>query len=111
MFATVRRYAVIAPGTLDSLVDQADEIRDVLESVPGTEGGLVIRSRDGVIVVAVGKDERSVMESSRRFVAWSSRHVAAFRDVAAPEVWAGDVLIDLSMSSTNGSPVRAGGRP
>ena len=111
MFATVRHYAVIAQGTIDSLADQADEIRAVLASVPGTEGGIVIRSREGVIVIALGSDEPSVMESSRRLVAWSNRHVTAFRDVASPEVWAGDVLIEFSMSNTNGSPPRAGGRP
>ena len=97
MFASVRSYAGATPETIDSLCAREGEVRAVLASVPGTRGGHVIRSRDGVIVVALGADERSVMESSRRFVAWCKRHVIAFGDLPAPEVWAGDVLIELSI--------------
>jgi hypothetical protein len=110
VFATVRSYAITTEETVDSLADQAQEIRAVLSSVPGTEGGLVIRSRDGVIVVALGTDERSVMESSRRFVAWSMRHVVAFRDIPAPEVWSGEVLVETTASHSVRSCPPAGGR-
>jgi hypothetical protein len=111
VFATVRCYVGATPETIDSLCAREGEIRAVLASVPGTQGGHVIRSRDGVIVVAVGVDESSVMESTRRFVAWCKRHVVAFGDLPDPEVWAGDVLIELFVPDTTVIGPHAGGRP
>ena len=111
MFATVRSYAGATPETIDSLCAREGEIRAVLASVPGTRGGHVVRSREGVIVVALGVDESSVMESTRRFVAWCRRHVVAFGDLPDPEVWAGDVLIELSIPDAAVTRPQAGGRP
>lgn len=111
MFATVRCYSGATPKTIDSLCASEEAIVAVLASVPGTRGGHVMRSRDGVIVVALGVDERSVMESSRRFVAWCKRHVAAFGDLPDPEVWAGEVLIELSNSERRQGAPPTGGRP
>jgi hypothetical protein len=111
VFATVRCYTGAAPETIDSLCAREGEIRAVLASVPGTRGGHVIRSREGVIVVALGVDESSVIESTRRFVAWCKRHVVAFGDLPDPEVWAGDVLIELSIADTTVAHPPTGGRP
>ena len=111
VFATVRCYAGATPATIASLCAREADIQAVLASVPGTRGGHVIRSRDGVIVVAVGVDERSVIESSRRFVAWCTRHVVAFRDLPDPEVWAGEVLVDLFVPQATATPHPAGGGP
>lgn len=111
MFATVRCYSGATPETIDSVCAMEEAIRAVLASVPGTRGSYVIRSRDGVIVVALGVDERSVMESNRRFVAWCKRHVVGFGYLADPEVWAGDVLIELSIPNTAMAHRPTGGRP
>jgi hypothetical protein len=109
VFATVRSYLGATPETIDSLCASEGEIRAVLASVPGTRGGHVIRSRDSVIVVALGVDEHSVMESTRRFVAWCQRHVVAFGDLPDPEVWAGDVLIGLSIPDAPVTHTQTGG--
>lgn len=92
MFATVRRYVPLAASAVDELADQAVDVRSVLAGVPGFADAHLIRTRDGLIFVAIGEDEATVVEVGRRFVAWIDRHVPAVREAPAAEVWAGDVL-------------------
>lgn len=92
MFATVRRYDDLSPLLLGLVASGVAGIGAVLESVPGWISCLLIRTRDGVILVTVGDDEASLVESGRRLSAWLAQQT---RDVpqASPDVWAGDVLL------------------
>ena len=92
MFAAVRRYREVDGWLVDEMAAQAVAISEAMTSAPGSRGCEVIRTREGLIVVALGDDEGSVIEAGRRFVAWIDRHVPAVRGIA-PEIWAGDVLV------------------
>ena len=92
MFAAVRRYSSVDRSVVDELANQAGAVSAALSTAPGARGCDVISTHDGVIVIALGDDETSVIESGRRFAAWIERHVPAFR-TTSPEIWAGEVLI------------------
>lgn len=92
MFAAVRHYSSVDRTVIDELANQAGAICAALSTAPGSQGCQVISTRDGVIVVALGDDEGSVIESGRRFAAWIDRNLPAFR-TADPEIWAGSVLV------------------
>ena len=92
MFATIRRYAGLTPSAVEALVDRSSDIVDVLASVPGARGSLLIRTRGDVVLVTLGADESCLVESGRRFRAWVEAHVSEFRTVAEADVWVGEVV-------------------
>jgi len=92
VYAAVRRYSGIDRSLIDALARQASAVRVALSSTPGSRGCDVISTREGLIVVAYGDDEGSVVEMGRRYVAWLDGHLPGLRGVA-PEVWAGEVLV------------------
>jgi hypothetical protein len=92
MFATVRRYPDLTPSAIEGWASRMADIGAVLESVPGWVSCLLIRTRDGVILVSVGDDEASLIESGRRLAARLAGPADGLRP-AAPDIWAGDVLI------------------
>jgi hypothetical protein len=92
VFAAVRRYHGLEGSLVDEIVANGRAVCHALTSAPGARGCDVIRTREGLIVVTLGDDEGSVIESGRRFVTWLDRHVPAARDIT-PEVWAGTVLV------------------
>ena len=63
-------------SVVDELADQAGAISAALGAIPGSRGCDVIRTREGVIVVALGDDEGSVIESGRRFAVWIDRFLS-----------------------------------
>ena len=92
MFAAVRRYAGLDRSVVGDVAAHAAALRSALEATPGSCGCQVISTREGLIVIALGDDEGSVVEAGRRFVAMVDHHVPALRGVS-PEVWAGEVLV------------------
>lgn len=93
MFATVRRYTGMDEAMAETLTGLAADIGTVIASVPGARGSLLIRTREGVILVTVGLDEASLVECGRRFRAWADTHVGAFPLVNEADVWAGSVVV------------------
>ena len=93
MFATVRHYTELTTSTADALAAQCAALGPVLESVPGWVSSVLVRTRTGAVLVTLGEDEASLVESGRRVTAWLAAHVEGFRTSRAPDVWAGDVLI------------------
>jgi hypothetical protein len=89
MFATVRRYTGMDEDTAARLTGLADDIGTVIESVPGARESLLIRTREGVILVTVGIDEACLVECGRRFRAWADTHVEALQLAGEAEVWVG----------------------
>lgn len=91
MFASVRRY-VLEPWLADAVSARAGDVGRLLAELPGCTGGHLIRTRDGLIVVLLGDDERAAAYAGTRFAAWAHRRVPDLRDAPQPEVWAGDVV-------------------
>jgi hypothetical protein len=92
VYAAVRRYSGLDRSLIDALAQQAGAVRAALSSTPGSQGCDLISTREGLIVVAFGDDEGSVVEMGRRYVAWLDGHLPGLRDVL-PDVWAGEVLV------------------
>lgn len=93
MFATVRRYTGMDEATAATLSGLAADIGTVIASVPGARESLLIRTREGVILVTVGIDEACLVECGRRFRAWADAHVGAFRLADEADVWAGSLIL------------------
>ena len=92
MFATVRRYAGLTPGTRAAVTERAAEIAAILASVPGARGSQLIANQDGVLLVTVGADEACLVECGRRFRAWLDARVLELGQVGEAEIWVGEVL-------------------
>jgi hypothetical protein len=92
MFASIRRYAGLAPGTRDAMTTRAPDIAAVLRSVPGACESRLIATHDGLVVFTVGADEACLVESGRRFRAWVDARAAHLGPVGEAEVWLGEVV-------------------
>ena len=92
MFATVRRYAPLPDSTVVAATERANEIGAVLASVPGSVDALLIRTREGLLLLTVGRDEPSLIEAGRRFRAWVDDEIEGFDAAGEPDLWSGPVL-------------------
>lgn len=92
MFATVRRYAPLPDSTIAAASERANEIGAVLASVPGSVDALLIRTREGLLLLTVGRDEPSLIEAGRRFRAWADDEIEGFDAAGEPDLWSGPVL-------------------
>jgi hypothetical protein len=92
MFATIRRYAPLPGATVAAVSERATEIGAVLASVPGSVEALLIRTREGLLLLTVGEDEPSLIEAGRRFRAWIDDEIDGFDEAGEPELWSGPVL-------------------
>lgn len=106
MFATIRRYAGLTEAITDALAARVGDMATVLESVPGTSASQLIRTRDGVILVTVGSDEASLIESGRRVRAWMDANVHGFLAADEADVWAGRVVLHAGASGSHQAPAR-----
>ena len=105
MFATVRRYAGLPDATVAAVTERTTEIGAVLASVPGSVNALLIRTREGLLLLTVGADEPSLIEAGRRFRAWVDDEIEGFEAAGDPALWSGPVLM-----GTLREPPRRGGR-
>ena len=96
MFATVRRYAGLTLTTQAALTRRAEEIATVLGSVPGAYCSQLIETRDGVVLVTVGRDEACLVESARRFRAWVDASVPD-STMGEAEIWLGEVIHQVGL--------------
>jgi hypothetical protein len=92
MFATVRRYVGLRDATMAAFAERGREVEVVLGSVPGTIGCELVQSRDDLLLLAVGIDERSIAEVGRRFRAWADGAIDGFAAAAEPDLWTGTVI-------------------
>lgn len=104
MFATVRRYADLPDATVAAVSERSNEIGAVLASVPGSVDALLIRTREGLLLLTVGPDEPSLIEAGRRFRAWVDDEIEGFEAAGDPALWSGPVLI-----GTRREPPQRGG--
>jgi len=94
MSATLRRYASLPDATLAAVSERTNEIGTLLSSVPGSVDALLIRTREGLFLLTVGRDEPSLIEAGRRFRAWADDEIEGFDGAGEPELWSGPVLLD-----------------
>ena len=104
MLAVIRRYEPMAPAMARSFVAARDRIDAMLHDLPGLHAALLVQTRDGLALVAVGADEWSLVEAGRRFRAWGDDRVAGFRAAVDAAVWVGEVIsASGALAATTGS--------
>ena len=92
MLAVIRHYEPVAPAAARSITDARVQIDALLQAVPGIHETLLVRTRDGLALIAVGVDEWGLAECGRRFRAWAEAHVTGFVGTGDARVWFGEVI-------------------
>lgn len=93
MYATIRRYENNA-ALADRLAKRSDDIQALISCVAGFRAYYLVRSTDGTASITICDDRDGAEESNRIAAAWLREHMpdAVSR---APEVTAGEIVIDF----------------
>jgi heme-degrading monooxygenase HmoA len=92
MYASVRNY-VGGEGLVDELIDREGEVRSLIEGIPGFRAYYLIRTDKGDAVSVSVYDDRSGAEESNRAAAEWIRGNLPDISLSAPQVSAGEVVI------------------
>jgi heme-degrading monooxygenase HmoA len=91
MYAMVRTYSV-APGLAEQLVGHADEVKSLIGGIDGFQAYYLIRTDGGAVSVSV-YDSQAGAEESARAAAGFLADVLGDLNVGAPEISAGEVVL------------------
>ena len=95
MHAMVRHYKGSgAKELMDLLAEREDEVRGILQDVPGLVSYDLVRSDDGGFTVTVCEDKAGTDESLARAKSWLQEN-ASGNAAATPEVSDGSVILHL----------------
>ena len=94
MFATVRNYAGNS-DLADALVENESEVKRILSEIDGFKAYYLLRTAEGTTSISVFEDETGAAESNNVAAAWLAENLPDLA-VAAPQVSAGEVIIDAS---------------
>jgi heme-degrading monooxygenase HmoA len=93
MYATVRNYSG-SSDLVDALVDNRDAVIALLTGIDGFRAYHLVRKEDGdAVSVTVYDDQSGAEESNRQAAEWIQSNVPDL-SVSAPEVLAGEVVIE-----------------
>ncbi len=91
MHGTVRVYG---GGELaDRLVQNEGAVKDLLSGIEGFKAYYLIKTADGTASVSVYESEAGAAESNTAAAAWIKENLPDF-SVSAPQIFAGEVVID-----------------
>ena len=93
MYAVVRRYTG-ATALFDELARREQDVRDVIQGVPGFVAYYLVRSGDGGATITVCQDHTGTSESTRRAAEWIRQNVPNAAG-GTPEVTEGEVLFNF----------------
>ena len=93
MYAVVRRYKG-ATALFDELARREQDVRGVIQGVPGFMAYYLVRSGDGGVTITVCQDQTGTAESTRRAADWVRQNVPAAAS-SPPEVVEGEVLFNF----------------
>jgi len=92
MYGTIRIYTG-ADDLADALVENEVEVKRILGEIDGFKAYYLIRTADGTASVSVFENEAGAQESNKVAAAWIAENLPDV-NVAAPQIAAGDVVID-----------------
>ena len=92
MYVTVRRYKNAA-GLMDAMRARANEVEDVISSIPGFVSYFATRDGDSMTSISVFDDKAGCDESTRQAAQWVRDNVQPMP--GAPEVSGGEVLLNF----------------
>lgn len=100
MLAVIRQYEPVSPAVARSFIAARDRADSLFRGVPGLHGAVLIRTRDGLALVALGTDEWCLAECGRRFRAWADDGIPGFRAVSEAAIRVGEVIGSSGVLST-----------
>jgi glutamate dehydrogenase/leucine dehydrogenase len=93
MYAVVRRYKG-ATALFDELAKREQDIRVIVQGVPGFVAYYLVRSGDGGATITICQDQTGTAESTRRAADFIRQNVPAAAG-SPPEVTEGEVLFNF----------------
>ena len=93
MHAVIRAYSGNSE-LADTLVEHADEVRQVIGGISGVEAYYVLKLAEGTSTVSVFENQEGAEESNRAAAAWLKENLPDL-NVQAPYVTAGEVLLSF----------------
>jgi hypothetical protein len=91
MYATVRHYAG-ADELADALVKNEDAVKGLLRAIDGFRAYYLVKAAEGTVSVSVYDDQSGAEESNRQAADWIRTNLPDL-SVSAPQVTAGEVVI------------------
>ena len=98
MYASIRRYkgnATIA----DQLVKRRNDVETVIKGSPGFISYYLVKTNDGMVSVTVCESQNGAETSNRLAADWLKKNLPELAP-QPPEIFAGEVAIQLSGSKT-----------
>jgi hypothetical protein len=93
MYVVVRRYKG-ATALFDELTRREQEVREVMQGVPGFVAYYLFRFGDGGVSITICQHQEGTTESTRRAADWIRQNVPAAAG-RPPEVSEGEVLFNF----------------
>ena len=93
MHAVIRAYSGNSE-LADTLVEHADEVRQVIGGIRGFKAYYVLKLAEGTSTVSVFENQEGAEESNRAAAAWLKENLPDL-NVQAPYVTAGEVLLSF----------------
>lgn len=95
MFATVRKYKDLSPGTTEEIERRRADIEAMISRAPGFVSYSLCRTDDGLLSVTVCDDRAGTEESNTLAASWIKENMPGFVP-SPPEIWGGEVLAHLA---------------
>ena len=92
MYATIRNYA--DSDLADVLAAREEDVKRVIGGVDGVRAYHVVRTGDGTTTITVCDDQTAAEETNRAAAEWIRENLPE-RAGAAPQISAGEVVIDF----------------
>ncbi|MEA2584913.1 MAG: hypothetical protein QOF33_2998 [Thermomicrobiales bacterium] len=93
MYVVIRRYSN-ATALADAMQQSEQEVRSLLEGVPGFVAYYATRDGGNVATITVCQDRAGTEESTRRAREWVSQNLSG-ATIGAPEVTEGETFIQF----------------
>jgi hypothetical protein len=93
MYAVIRAYSGNSE-LADTLVEHADEVRQLIGGISGFKAYYVLKLAEGTSTVSVFESQEGAEESNRAAAAWLKENLPDL-NVQAPYVTAGEVLLSF----------------
>lgn len=91
MHVTIRRYAG-AIELFEELSKREDAVRDLITTVPGFLGYMLVKTDDGGFTVTTCLNKSGTDEATRRASAWIGQNIPSGLHGTAPQISEGDVV-------------------
>lgn len=94
MYVVIRKYSGSGASELFDLIDErSDEVKEIIEAVPGFVSYAALREGDGAVTVTCCEDKAGTDESSKRAADWVAENGPG--SVSPPEISEGEAFLQF----------------